>query len=69
MNAFLVNVLFIDHGDVHTVAGMVEGWTLLIEDYRKTNDIGNIARENGFDGLIVPSARHEGGSNIVIFKD
>lgn len=32
-----------------------------------THSTGNFAAKNGYRGLIVPSARAEGGVNIVIF--
>jgi len=30
--------------------------------------VPSIAAKNGFDGIIAPSARLDGGTNIVIFK-
>lgn len=34
-----------------------------------TQAIGRIAREVGFEGLLVPSAAHKGGKNIIYFAD
>ena len=36
-------------------------------DYTKTHKIGNWARDNGFDGILAPSARNPSGYNMVIF--
>jgi RES domain-containing protein len=36
--------------------------------YEVTQKIGAFAKENGFEGIIAPSARNPGGSNIVVFK-
>ena len=38
------------------------------EKYSLTQDIARWARRNGFDGIIAPSARDLGGSNVVVFK-
>ena len=35
--------------------------------YAKTHAVGDWARANGFDGILAPSARNIGGSNLVIF--
>jgi len=46
---------------------------LLTTDYRKnvgsatTHQMGEYALKNGYNGLVVPSARNPGGNNIVIF--
>jgi len=36
--------------------------------YQNTQKIGKWAKENGYDGILAPSARHNGGANIVILK-
>ena len=36
--------------------------------YPLTHRVGDMAYANGYNGLIVPSARREGGVNIVIFN-
>lgn len=36
--------------------------------YELTQAIGDAARENGFDGIIAPSAAKEGGINIITFE-
>ena len=36
-------------------------------NYDITQDIARWARRNGFDGIIAPSARNPGGSNLVVF--
>jgi hypothetical protein len=33
-----------------------------------THKLGDFALQNGYDGLVVPSARNVGGVNIVVFK-
>ncbi|MFN7206470.1 MAG: RES family NAD+ phosphorylase, partial [Burkholderiales bacterium] len=35
--------------------------------YSITQQIGNWARQNGYDGILAPSARQNGGTNLVIF--
>jgi RES domain-containing protein len=37
------------------------------DDYTITQQLGAFARSNGYDGILAPSAREIGGSNIVIF--
>lgn len=37
--------------------------------YEITHQIGNIAKNKGFDGIKVPSAVNEGGVNLIIFGD
>ena len=36
--------------------------------YELTHRLGDFALQNGYDGLVVPSARNVGGVNIVVFK-
>jgi hypothetical protein len=43
-----------------TVDCRVESWT---------QAIGRGSRQAGFEAILVPSARHRGGRNIVIFPD
>lgn len=38
-------------------------------DYRLTHDIGDWARQNGYQGILAPSARSRAGSNLIIFED
>ena len=38
------------------------------ESYKFTQQIGNMARSNGYDGILAPSARRFGGTNLVIFR-
>ena len=37
------------------------------DSYDFTHKIGDFAIENGYDGILAPSARNMGGSNIIIF--
>ena len=37
------------------------------DSYDATHKIGDFAIENGYDGILAPSARNMGGSNIIIF--
>jgi RES domain-containing protein len=37
------------------------------ESYKITQQLGNMARSNGYDGILAPSARRAGGTNLVIF--
>lgn len=37
------------------------------DSYKVTHQLGGFARANGYDGLLAPSARNIGGSNLVIF--
>ncbi|MFA5983572.1 MAG: RES family NAD+ phosphorylase [Methylococcaceae bacterium] len=36
--------------------------------YETTHKIGVFAKENGYNGIIAPSARNPGGNNIIVFK-
>ena len=36
--------------------------------YAKTQKIGEWAKENGYDGILAPSARDNGGSNIIMLN-
>lgn len=38
------------------------------DSYDLTHKLGDFARQNGYDGMVVPSARNAGGVNIVVFK-
>ncbi|WP_317918917.1 RES family NAD+ phosphorylase [Vibrio sp. MACH09] len=38
-------------------------------DYSKTQEIGKWAKQNGYDGILAPSARNPEGSNLVIIKN
>lgn len=38
------------------------------DSYDITHKIGDSAIENGFDGILAPSARNPGGANIISFK-
>ncbi|AWM15208.1 hypothetical protein DI487_00005 [Flavobacterium sediminis] len=42
---------------------------LTSDSYDITHQIGTYARENGYDGIIAPSARDNGGANVIIFGD
>ena len=35
--------------------------------YKLTNEIGTLANESGFDGIIAPSARNPSGANVIVF--
>lgn len=37
------------------------------DSYTTTHAIGDMARANGYDGILAPSARDPGGKNLVIF--
>jgi RES domain-containing protein len=37
------------------------------DKYKTTHEIGNLASEVGFNGVIAPSARNPAGANVVIF--
>jgi len=37
------------------------------DSYATTHQLGNLARSNGYNGILAPSARYPGGSNLVIF--
>ncbi|MGP4846209.1 RHS repeat-associated core domain-containing protein [Marinobacter sp. 1Y8] len=37
-------------------------------DYTKTHELGLLAKENGYDGVLAPSARDPNGSNLIVFK-
>ena len=37
------------------------------DSYTTTHAIGDMARANGYDGILAPSARNPGGKNLVIF--
>ena len=38
------------------------------EDYKVTQAIGRYAYENGYNGIIAPSARADGGVNVILFS-
>jgi RES domain-containing protein len=38
-------------------------------DYNLTHNIGNWARQNGYQGILAPSARSGVGSNLIVFED
>jgi RES domain-containing protein len=37
------------------------------DSYKITQQVGDWARVNGYDGILAPSARNRDGSNLVIF--
>ncbi|WP_159435052.1 RES family NAD+ phosphorylase [Rubritalea squalenifaciens] len=37
------------------------------DSYIKTQEIGNWARASGYDGIRAPSARDQGGTNVIVF--
>jgi RES domain-containing protein len=37
------------------------------DSYLYTHQLGDFARSNGYGGILAPSARQAGGSNLVIF--
>ncbi len=42
---------------------------LTSDGYDVTQKIGTYARQNGYDGIIAPSARDKGGANVIIFGE
>ncbi len=42
--------------------------SLLGESYETTHAIGRFAYKNGYNGIIAPSARADGGVNIILFN-
>ena len=71
-DAKLDNMLDLTNPKVRKQLG-VKKKDLLTNDYRKnvgsatTHQMGEYALKNGYNGLVVPSARNPGGNNIVIF--
>ncbi|HCJ14574.1 MAG TPA: RES domain-containing protein, partial [Erysipelotrichaceae bacterium] len=41
--------------------------SIIGESYEVTHAIGRYAYKNGFNGIIAPSARADGGVNIILF--
>jgi len=64
----LTNVLDLTDARVRLHLG-IEMDDIIGDSYSKTHPIGKWARENGFDGILAPSARNNSGSNIVILNN
>jgi RES domain-containing protein len=39
------------------------------DSYTVTHQLGDLARANGYDGILAPSARNPGGSNLIMFQE
>ena len=71
-------VLVTRHYELHNALDLTNPETrkllgVMLEDitgdcYELTHKLGDFALQNGYDGLVVPSARNVGGVNIVVFK-
>ncbi len=66
-DASLKNVLDLTNPKVRDKLGVsLDG--ISNNSYDKTHAIGRFAKENGYDGILAPSARNSGGSNLVSFS-
>ncbi|REE05632.1 RES domain-containing protein [Marinoscillum furvescens] len=63
----LNNVLDLTNVDIRKRLG-VSLDEITSDSYDVTQQLGNYARENGFDGILAPSARNANGSNMVILN-
>ncbi|MCI8508953.1 MAG: RES family NAD+ phosphorylase [Lachnospiraceae bacterium] len=45
-----------------------QDYILVGESYDVTHAIGRYAYSNGYNGIIAPSARADGGANIILFN-
>jgi RES domain-containing protein len=64
----LNNVLDLTDPRVREQMGITEN-DLVGNSYKTTQSIGSAARENGYDGILAPSARDKQGSNLIIFPE
>jgi RES domain-containing protein/uncharacterized Zn-binding protein involved in type VI secretion len=48
--------------ELNVTLGQITG-----DSYSTTHQLGTLARTNGYDGILAPSARNPGGTNLVIF--
>ena len=68
----LTNMLDLSNSNVRSRMG-VKLEDLLSDNYRinignaTTHQMGEFAKVNGFNGIIAPSARADGGLNIILF--
>jgi RHS repeat-associated protein len=65
-NVKMDNMLDLSDPNVRSQLG-IELNDIIGDDYTITNIIGDYAYENGYNGIIAPSARADGGVNIVVF--
>ena len=65
-NVALQNVLDLTNPmvrqDMNVSLGQITG-----DSYLVTHQLGSLARSNGYDGILAPSARNTNGSNLIIF--
>ena len=66
-NVKLDNMLDVSNPSVRNQLGVSLN-DLVGENYTVTHKIGKYAYSNGYNGIIAPSARADGGVNIVIFS-
>lgn len=64
--ARVTNVLDLTNAEVRRSLGVTLE-QITGEGYAVTQRIGELARQHGFSGLLVPSARNSGGTNLVVF--
>ena len=63
----LTNMLDISNPSVRSQLG-ISLESIVGEGYDVTHAIGRYAYSNGYDGIIAPSARADGGINIILFN-
>ena len=58
------------HGEVKDIRKMQDDWPGLVhkDGYKFCNSLGVEATMAGLDGLVVPSARRRGGTNVPVFS-
>lgn len=63
----LDNMLDVSNSNIRSDLG-VSLESLIGERYDVTHSVGRYAYDNGFNGIIAPSARADGGVNIILFS-
>lgn len=68
--AYYVRFRCLFSGTVKDLRAMERDWPDLVHDtdYKFCNSLGTAAKEAGLDGLLVPSARRIGGTNMPVFS-
>lgn len=68
--AYYVRFRCLFSGRVKDLRGMENDWPGLMHDsdYEFCNSLGLVAKEAGLDGLLVPSVRCVGGTNLPVFS-
>ena len=64
----LENVLDLTDAEVRNQIGVTLE-EITAEDYSLTQELGAWAQKQGYEGILAPSARNSGGSNVIVFGD